>query len=82
MGASKRGVTDYLELGPGVFFYHKEALAESGYNYTAFMHRGGNSYIMRETISTGEAQYGDGGFKLSEWANRATTVVYSDISEV
>lgn len=81
MSASKRRVSDYLEQGPGAFFFHKEALAESNYDYTAFMHRSGNTYIMRENLTTGEITYGDGGFKLSEWANRAS-VVYSDISEV
>lgn len=82
MGASKRNISDYLDQGPGVFFFHKESLAEGLYNYFGFMHRSGNSYIMRETISTGEVKYGDGGHRLSEWNNRTTSVVYTNIWEV
>ena len=79
--SSKRTVSDYLGAGPGAFFFHKQSEAEGLYNYYGFMHRSGNSYILRETISTGEAKYADGGFKLSEWNNHAS-LTYTDISEV
>lgn len=81
MSASKRSVSDYLGAGPGAFFFHKHSEAEGLYNYYGFMHRSGNTYIMRETISTGEAKYADGGFKLANWANRVT-LTYTDIQEL
>jgi len=79
--SSKRTVSDYLGAGPGAFFFHKQKEAEGLYNYYGFMHRSGNSYILRETISTGDAVYADGGFKLASWDQRAS-LTYTNIQEV
>jgi len=79
MGDSKRNISDYL--GSGVFFIHKQSESEDGYNYYGYIHRSGNSYIMRENINTGEILYSDGGHRLGYWDNHAS-LTYTDIFSI
>jgi hypothetical protein len=76
-----RVIPDFLEQGSGAYFIHSVYESETGYNYYGFMHRGGQSYIMRENISTSQIDYADGGYRLANIADRAT-LTYEDITRV
>jgi len=65
-------MTDFFAQGIGAFYFHKQALTESGFNYYGRIHRLGRVLIMRENISTGNIDYADGGFNFDDnWADRA-----------
>jgi hypothetical protein len=76
-----RVISDFLDKGPVAFFIHAVYESEDGYNYYGFMSRGGQSYIMRENISTSQIDYTNGGYRLADIDDRAT-LTYTDITRL
>ena len=73
-------MTDYFAQGIGSFYFHKQSLAEGGYNYYGRIHRSGRVLVMRQEVSSENALYADGGWDFdTAWTGR-TSLTYKQIN--
>ena len=65
------------------FRFHKQELADDGYNYYFYIHQSGQIIVMREEIATKDVLYANGGYNDLNWAyNNRDTLTYDLISKI